>query len=623
MAPPEGEFSSLFRRRRSLTFLGLVLLLGATLRFPGLSWGLRHLPNQFERVFVRSVWEMLSSHDLDQRSYLYPGLFFYLLLPVVALVHGPGSAGPAAYLAARAFVASAGVLSVALTAVLGARLACPRVGLLAALLVAVSPLEVTTCHAVRPDVVLECLVLLAFLAFRRVGRAPRADLLAGVAIGAASALKVTGVFLAPSYVLTRFLAPGPRWSRLLWAGVLSIATFFLFTPYAVLTPGRFLGGMQAQWSFHYVGESVEASKSHLSLARYYAGVVVTHLGPLGAGLALVGAALSLKKAARVWAPILLFPALGAAVYTTARVGAARFLVPAGGILALSAAFALEAVLVRSPRAGVLLVALTSAFPLTSSVLYLRALRKPTSLDQVADWIAGHLPRGARVLTSEKHLGLDRDQYRLVWAEGGPGDPPSAWNRMVASGVDIVVAPAGDPTLLGLSEIFRTEPSPVEKSGDPLALFRPAPTLPVSLAGGGASASEHSALLNRLLVDKTAPRWRTSSKCGPNDWIEVELSSPVPLERVEIAVENEIGTPLRLLGRAGAEEYQKIPAAEVDFEERGTLPAEEVLFFDPRGIKAIKILPGRDCSEAWEIRDLRLYARNLTPPVEPKAAGAAH
>src|SRR5262249_34556755 len=68
-------------------------------------------------------------------------------------------------------------------------------------------------HTVRPDVALEAFVLLALLAFRRLGPEPRGDLLAGAAVGAATAIKFTGVLLVPSYLLARGLAPGPRLRR--------------------------------------------------------------------------------------------------------------------------------------------------------------------------------------------------------------------------------------------------------------------------------------------------------------------------------------------------------------------------------------------------------------------------
>src|SRR5262249_702389 len=112
--------------------------------------------------------------------------------------------GPSWYLWGRRLVGVFGVLSVALVFFLGRKLAGTAAGLTAALFTAVSPVEVRTAHMIRPDVALEAFVLLAFLAFERISPRWRDDLVAGVALGAATAVKWTGVFLAPSYVLYRF-----------------------------------------------------------------------------------------------------------------------------------------------------------------------------------------------------------------------------------------------------------------------------------------------------------------------------------------------------------------------------------------------------------------------------------
>ena len=56
------------------------------LRFTALGWGLRHTPDLDEQFFVENVRGMLARGDLDHRFHEYPGLVFYLLLPVVAAV---------------------------------------------------------------------------------------------------------------------------------------------------------------------------------------------------------------------------------------------------------------------------------------------------------------------------------------------------------------------------------------------------------------------------------------------------------------------------------------------------------------------------------------------------------
>src|SRR5262245_52412322 len=174
---------------------------------------------------------MLGRGDLDHAYYEYPGLTFYLLAPVLGLLrlHGPG-----AYLAARAIVAVFSVLNVALSYRLGSALKGPAAGLAAAALMAVSPAEVRVAHMVRPDVILETLSLLALLSFLRLGERARDDVLAGAAIGAAVAVKFTGVLLLPSYLVQRWLTPPRGWHQPLLAGLASVLSFGLLSPYSFL-----------------------------------------------------------------------------------------------------------------------------------------------------------------------------------------------------------------------------------------------------------------------------------------------------------------------------------------------------------------------------------------------------
>ena len=294
-APPEPRL----RWETPLLVAGLVL--GAVLRFTGLGFGLRHQPHWDERVFVTSVARMLAAGDLDHRFYEYPGLFPYLLAPCLAVLTPLRREGPEAYLLARGVVAVFGVLSVALAGRLGRRLAGPWGGATAALLVAVSPVEVTTAHMIRPDVMLESFVLLALLAFGRLGPALGGDLRAGAALGAATAVKFSGALLAPAYAVARLLAPGPKLSRLGLAGLVAVAVFLLATPYALLHFRQFFGGIVVQWTAHY-GEAA-STLSFGEIAAYYARAILRGLGPLGSALLALGV-VSAVRSPRSWAPLL-------------------------------------------------------------------------------------------------------------------------------------------------------------------------------------------------------------------------------------------------------------------------------------------------------------------------------
>ena len=162
--PPPPDTGRLRHDRwREAVVLASVLALAAVLRFGGLGWGLRHQPHIDERYFVENVGWMLaharprpsirrvpraSSSTCWRRC--WPGS--------VRRGSVPTRTSPRA----RWSRCSAWRAWVSCTC---SACACagPATGLAAALILAVSPVEVQTAHMVRPDVVLEAFVLIAFL----------------------------------------------------------------------------------------------------------------------------------------------------------------------------------------------------------------------------------------------------------------------------------------------------------------------------------------------------------------------------------------------------------------------------------------------------------------------------
>src|SRR5439155_27353182 len=130
--------------------------------------------------------------------------------------------GPSTYLTGRTLVAAFGVAACALVDTLGRKAAGPRAGLLAALLLAVSPVAVETAHMVRPDVVLQAFTIVALLALLRVGSRLGGDALSGLALGLAAAVKFTAAFLVPSYLARRIVVAGPRVRGVLLAGAVAL-----------------------------------------------------------------------------------------------------------------------------------------------------------------------------------------------------------------------------------------------------------------------------------------------------------------------------------------------------------------------------------------------------------------
>jgi 4-amino-4-deoxy-L-arabinose transferase-like glycosyltransferase len=502
------------------------LVLAAILRFVALGWGLRHTPHIDEQFFVENVRGMLARGDLDHRFHEYPGLVFYLLLPAVAAADRTTLAREG-YLLARGVVAACGVLSVALAYRLGRTMAGTAAGLAAALLLAVSPIEVQTAHMVRPDVVLEAFVLLAFLAFTRIGPERRGDVFAGAAVGAVVAVKFSGVLLAPSYALRRLLTPGPRGSGPLVAAATSLLVFALLSPYTLLDLSAFWEGARSQVGYHYVVRP-RGEQSYFGMVVTYVGVLAKGLGVAGLALALAAAVL-VRREWRRWLPLAVFPLVCLAVFSTAEVNRDRFMLPALGVLAVIAGAAVAWIAVRSSRLAVAVALLAAGPPLVQSVRYVAAIARPGTRDQAVDWIQAHAAPGARILTTLPELGLDRTRYEVLVLE--PGDERVA---TVASSVDHVVAAAEIAGLFATAEIA---PRDVH-AGPRIVVGRPAAARalrPVPLTLADLGASENAEELAHVLDGDLDTRWESPAPQEPGTFLELRLREPRPLARVELAL----------------------------------------------------------------------------------------
>jgi hypothetical protein len=431
-----------------------LVALAAALRFPGLTWGLRHPPVHDERVFVENAWAMLAQGSLDHRFYEYPGLFFFLLLPGLALVFREGAApGAEAYVAARATVAGLGVLGVWLTYRWVLRLAGPVGAAAAALVLAVSPLAVRTAHMVRPDVALAVFALLALEAVTR----GASDRVTGAALGAAMAVKFTGVALWPTY-LARRLANGRGVVVALGMALLVFAVFVW--PLAV-RPGEFLEGVAAQQRFHH--ERPAGGWTHAKVALFYARSALAAVGPAAALLAAAGLWLT-RARGREWWPLLLYPIGLVALLSTAWIGYERHLLPALPVGLLFAAFAVRSVEGRSRAAAWTLAAIAGVWPAVASIRYVASVCRPVGYDRALDWIEANVRPGARVFLAEDRLGLDAGRYQVARPSGSADT-----DRARVLEADLVATRPDDPLAAGLTRVFEAERDD-PPTWRPLALF---------------------------------------------------------------------------------------------------------------------------------------------------------
>ena len=154
---------------------------------------------------------------------------------------------PMGYLLCRFLQAVAGTLSLYLTYRIGRELFSPGVGLLAAFFLAITPWHLRQSVIYKPDILLVLTSLFAFDRSLAAAARPsrRGYLHAGGAIGLALASKFNGGPIALPLMVATFSEGGWRsrrsWGWLILAGIVSVAVFFLLTPFLLLDSHLYLG----------------------------------------------------------------------------------------------------------------------------------------------------------------------------------------------------------------------------------------------------------------------------------------------------------------------------------------------------------------------------------------------
>jgi hypothetical protein len=382
--------------------------------------------------------------DLNPRFFNWPSLSMYLLSGVYGLLFGAAPGGvPGAfarspgtfYLVGRLVTAAFGAATVALVHAAGRAAYGRAVGGLAALFLAVDLLHVRDSHWVTTDVPLACLVTLASLhalRYWRDGRAADAGL-AGLVSGLATAMKYPGGLAFLGLVVAhagRAPAAGP-WSwrrvaggRMVAAAALAVAGFVAGTPYALLTPRAFLGGVLDEVrEVHSVqfGNEAEAGGYLFHLLHS----LPEAMGWPLAALALAGTLVVLVRRDARGAILLAFPLPYFVVIGTWSARFERYAIPLLPFLALFAAVALVAGARRLARRGALgrgpwpavalatAVALLVAPELGRVLEYHALLARPDTRVLAAAWVERVIPAGTRIALEPYSLALPvaSDQLR--------------------------------------------------------------------------------------------------------------------------------------------------------------------------------------------------------------------
>lgn len=455
-----------------------VLALALALRLAGTGWGLPFIYDPDEPDFVARAFRMLEAGDANPHWFGHPGTTTMYLnalayaawgaLDGMAAVAERFATDPAPfYRIARVLVALAGWATVAVVARLARRVAGAGYALLAAGLLAVSPLTLQYAWLARPDLLMALLATAATLWATGIATrgAWRDYLAAGFLLGLAVATKypaaIFALVIAAAHVLRQSAAGAPPWrhaSRLAGAAAAVLAGVALGSPFLLL-----------DWTVAVADVARESRSYHLSgtsagfwptLAWYAAGPLRFSLGLAGLALAAAGAWRALRRREAPALLVLLAPLAFVVAMSGLSLRWDRWILPAVPFLCVLAALGLReaaelAARLRGPAAArvaaSLLAVAALAGPARDGWLEVRGITGGETRTLAWRWIIDHVPPGSSVLVEAYTPQLPAGLYRVFEVEGG-GLWPAAPGRRLYVVPRGIVGTLADPGLVGRAGI---------------------------------------------------------------------------------------------------------------------------------------------------------------------------
>jgi len=414
--------------RWQVAALLLIVAGAALLRFWHLDFGLPHLYHPDEQTKVlRVVWPMLRDRTLNPRYFNHPAFLLYSTAAVGiagSVLSGHRLSAGMLVLSGRTVSAVMGTLTVLLVFLLGKRLAGAWCGLVAALLLAVSPLHVQCSHYMKEDVAVTAwatLQLLLCVCYAQEGR--RRDLfLAAACTGLAAATKYIGALSVAPLLAAYFMRRRGDAARLPWrsvardmgiCAVLICVVFLVLNPYAVLNAGQFGEGVSR--------ETAHARQGHFrgrlgvgpwrNLWTYHLRrSLLPGMGLMAVGLGMAGAVWAVRRRDRAACIVALAGVVGYLVQESSPLKPPpqpeRYMVLVLPMVAVMAAyFAVRLTAACRQRTGrsslcialpVALIIGTLIPPLLDSVQNVGSMR-PDTRDLASAWLAENCPPGAKVM----------------------------------------------------------------------------------------------------------------------------------------------------------------------------------------------------------------------------------
>ena len=594
----------------------LAVILGASLRFTGIAWGLQHPPHADEQAYVESVNAMLDAGDLDHRYYYYPGLFFYLLAPIIGLLGEARRHGPEAYLACRVFVAGVASLNVWLAGLVGRAFGGPWAAAGASLALAVFPLSSAVAHEVRPDLCLETLGLLSLVLYSRETWGRREFTFAGLLAGIATAIKFSGLlFLSGTFVSSLVRRSGLK--RVIAALMLAGAVVILATPYALVHTNQYLGG-RSELDVYFQGFTLGGLWRNVST---YAGAAFSLGGPIGALVAVAGFLTAGSARRFTWLPWLAHFLLTLTVFSLASIAFPRHLLQVTGGLCVLFGLGLARLALMSKAAASIALLLALALPFRNALDASLAQSFPSAPDRAKEWIDGHVQDGSVILESRRDaalgaragaaIGVDRSRFEFVT----PENPDRSKLKLLMPHADLVIVDA-DRSLAG--SLFAGSTLAFEAFGPRgfrvLSLVAPANRAHPTLAEPAEVSASATEGVSALVDDRFATLWSSGGPMNGSEWIEFRYREPRSLCRIELDMplpaqdhEPELVVRLAAPGEAGLRDVRSASLRPShDDQVRFGRPRGQTLVFEPELATAIRVEQRGSRRDRFTVSEVRVF-----------------
>ena len=437
------------RRISPAVLLALVILIALLLRIWGISADLPYIYHPDEPVALGISLGMFKTGDMNPHFLYWPSLLFYvnflayipyyflgklggvfqtpdsILAPVEVVMGATYAPMPTIVLLGRLLSVSFGLGSVLLAYLIGKRLAQRAwVGLLAALLVAVSPTNVWHSRWIAPDNMAAFFVLASVYASLRVYQEGRTRdyVLAAVCVGLAASSKYNALLAMLPLLVAHVLRHGRQSlkKRDLYIALVISGLVFLHTmPFAVLDFREFYSAL--------IYDSQHYATGHPGMegdtVRWYLDYLWNTSGPILL-LALVGMGWGIASRSREAVILSTFPVVYLLFISRFTVRNDRTLLPALAFLFLLAALAIYQLHGRLTRSASRAMRIASVATLAALMLVVVGLMSSLSAqdslrlntvdsrETARVWIAENLPSGVKVALESYAPFVDPERYSV-------------------------------------------------------------------------------------------------------------------------------------------------------------------------------------------------------------------